>query len=156
APLRVTAALAGTTSVANADVSVDVRDKRWTVLFFDPRPSWMSTFVRRAVERDARFVVTSRVVTSRNVSADAGQPPGRLDDLAALELFDAVVVGAPETLTERDVAGLDAFLRRRAGGVVLLFDRRFPGPYERLTDAGDWRTDSSGKALPIVPVGADS
>ena len=54
-----------------------IRPTRWSVLFFDTRPSWMSTFVRRAIERDPRFVVTSRVVTSRNVSTDAGNPPNR-------------------------------------------------------------------------------
>ena len=156
AALRVSATLAGARNPAVTDVAVDVRDKRWAVLFFDPRPSWMSTFVRRAVERDPRFVVTSRVVTSRNVSTDAGQPPGRLDDLAALGLFDAVVVGAPEALSERDVVGLDAFLRRRGGGVVLLFDRRAPGPYERLTEVGAWVDDSTGRTLSIAPISGDS
>src|SRR5262249_35819011 len=39
ASLRVSARIDG--SVANADAVVDVRDKRWAVLFFDPRPSWM-------------------------------------------------------------------------------------------------------------------
>ena len=147
--LRVTASL-GPASHADADVVVDVRDTRWAVLFFDPRPSWMSTFVRRAVERDPRFVVTSRVVTSRNVSTDAGQPPGRLDDLAALGVFDAVVVGAPETLSDRDAAGIDAFLRRRGGSVVLLLDRLAHGPYERLLNTGAWASDSTGKAEAVV------
>ncbi len=157
ARLRVTASL-GAVSSANADVAVDVRDTRWAVLFFDPRPSWMSTFVRRAVERDPRFVVTSRVVTSRNVSTDAGQPPGRLDDLAALGVFDAVVVGAPEALSDRDVAGLDAFLRRRGGSVVLLLDRLAPGAYDRLLNVGKWVSDSTGKAETIAPpaAGGDS
>lgn len=151
--LRVTVSLANASS-ANADVAVDVRDTRWAVLFFDPRPSWMSTFVRRAVEQDPRFVVTSRVVTSRNISTDIGQPPGRLDDLAALGGFDAVVVGAPETLSDRDVAGLEAFLRRRGGSVVLLLDRRAPGAYERLLNVGTWASDSTGKAETVASRGA--
>lgn len=155
ARLRVTASL-GPASHADADVVIDIRDTRWAVLFFDPRPSWMSTFVRRAVERDPRFVVTSRVVTSRDVSTDAGQPPGRLDDLAALGVFDAVVVGAPETLSDRDVAGLDAFLRRRGGSVVLLLDRLAHGPYERLLNAGTWASDSTGKAETIASGAAES
>jgi hypothetical protein len=156
APLRVSAAVGGAGAVANADVLVDVRDQRWSVLFFDPRPSWMSTFVRRAVERDRRFVVTSRVVTSRNISIDAGRPPERLDDIAGLSRFDAVVVGAPEALTETDVTGLNAFLRRRGGGVVLLFDQRVAGPYERLTDVGSWLTRGNGREMTIAPVVADS
>lgn len=146
--LRVSASI-GDADTAAADLGVDVRDTRWAVLFFDPRPSWMSTFARRAIESDPRFVVTSRVVTSRNVSTDAGQPPGRLDDLAALALFDAVVIGAPEALSDQDVAGLEAFLRRRGGSAVLLLDRRAPGPYERLMRATAWATDNSGKAETI-------
>jgi hypothetical protein len=114
----------------------------------------MSTFVRRAIESDPRFVVTSRVVTSRNVSTDVGQPPGRLDDLAELALFDAVIVGAPESLGDRDVAGLEAFLRRRGGSVVMLLDRRAPGPYETLLGTTSWANDSTGKAESIVPLGA--
>jgi hypothetical protein len=147
ARLRVSATLGGDS--ATADVAVDVRDTRWAVLFFDARPSWMSTFVRRAIERDPRFVVTSRIVTSRNVSTDAGVPPARLDDLTALGLYDAVVIGAPEALADRDVSGLDAFLRRRGGSVVLLLDRRAPGPYERLADVTTWTNDSTGKAEAI-------
>src|SRR6185503_11402090 len=114
------------------------KQTRFSVLFFDPRPSWMSTFVRRTIERDPRFVLTSRVVTSRNVSTDAGRPPARLDDIIALASFDAIVIGAPDALTAADVTGLEAYLRRRGGGVVFLFDQRAPGAYERLTNAGGW------------------
>src|SRR5204863_9268152 len=54
------------------------------------------------------------------------------------------------------LARLDEFRRRRGGGVVLLFDRRAAGPYEWLTSVSSWATDSSGKAVAIAPVGADS
>ena len=148
-PLRVSANIAGTRESTAADVVVDVRDVRWNVLVYDARPSWMSTFVRRALERDARFVVTSRVVTSRGVSTDVGRPPARLDDASALDAFDAVVVGAPDALSAQDVAGLDTFLRRRAGGALLLLDRRAPGPYERLASVTSWESDS-GRAMAIV------
>jgi hypothetical protein len=149
ASLRVHASLGGADS-AVADLGVDVRDRRWAVLVYDPRPSWMSTFVRRALERDPRLVVTSRVVTSRNVSTDVGQPPARLDELVSLGAFDAMVIGAPEALADRDVAGVDAFLRRRGGSVVLLLDRRAAGPYERLVGATTWASDSTGKAESII------
>jgi hypothetical protein len=147
AALRVVAAIAGDTAVA--DLVVDVRASRWDVLFFDPRPSWMSTFVRRAIERDPRFVVTSRVITSRDVGIAAGGPPGALDDREAVERFDAIVVGAPEGLRERDVAGLDAYLRRRGGAVLLLLDQRVAGPYERLAAAGAWAVASTPGGAPI-------
>ena len=149
-------ATSGGAADATADLLLDVRDSRWAVLFFDPRPSWLSTFVRRTVERDPRFVVTSRVVTSRNLSTDAGRPPSTLDDLAALSLFDAVIVGAPEALGARDVAGLEAYLRRRGGSVVLLLDDRAAGPYDRLTGARDWSTTSSSAGVDIRRVDGDS
>ncbi len=148
-PLRVTAQVANARRSA-ADLIVDVREKRWAVLFFDRRPSWMSTFVRRALEHDPRFVVTSRVVTSRNISTAAGRPPAALDDLASLELFDAIVVGAPETLNDRDVTGLDSYLRRRAGGAILLFDRRAGGAYERLTEVAEWANASGGRTVTVA------
>jgi hypothetical protein len=147
-PMTVSAQVAGSAS-ASADLLLEARDDRFSILFFDPRPSWMSTFVRRAVERDRRFVVTSRVVTSRNLSTDAGQPPARLDDLASLGLFDAVVVGAPESLTDADVSGLERFMRRRGGSVVLLLDHRASGPYDRLTNVANWSSDSGSRALVI-------
>jgi hypothetical protein len=153
ASLRVSAAVRGSRDTAFTDVAVDVRDQRWSVLFFDPRPSWMSTFVRRAVERDPRFVVASRVVTSRGVSTDAGRPPARLDDLAPLKLFDAVVVGSPEALTDRDVAGLEAFMRRRGGSVVLLLDHRATGPFDHLTGVDSWRADSGSRPVSVVASG---
>lgn len=155
-PLRVTASLGDADRASVADVAVDVRDRRWPVLVFDPRPSWMSTFVRRAIERDPRFVVTSRVVTSRNVSSDAGNPPGRLDDLAALALYDAVIVGAPEALSPQDVAGLEAFMRRRGGSVVLLLDQRAPGPYDRLVGDVAWATSTANAPVTIAAPAIDS
>src|SRR5262249_44535190 len=129
--LRVIAHVDGATDAAG-EALVDVVDRKWPVLFYDPRPSWMSTFVRRAVERDPRFVVTSRVVTSHNVNTDAGNPPGRLDDLSALSLFDAVVVGSPAAMSADDADGLEAFMRKRGGSVVLLLDEVASGPHERL------------------------
>jgi hypothetical protein len=147
--LHVTASIEETPSSHSAAVAVDVRDHRWSVLFFDRRPSWMSTFVRRAVERDRRFAVTSRVVTSRGVSTDRGRPPAALDQLVPLELFDAIVVGAPEALIEGDIAGLENVLRRRGAGVVMLLDQQTPGPYERLVGVRAWRSMEGRGAVQI-------
>jgi len=150
-PLRVTARITGTRDSTTADVVTDIRQTRWTVLFYDPQPSWMSTFVRRAIERDSRFVVTSRVVTSRNVSTDAGTPPARLDDLASTSRFDAIVVGAPDALTDAEIAGLDEYARKRGGNVVLLCDGGFVSKVARLTQVSQWTSPSRPRApLPIV------
>jgi hypothetical protein len=156
-PMRVSARIvAAEASAVAADVVVDIGEQRWGVLFFDPRPSWQSTFVRRAIERDPRFVVTSRVVTSRSVSTDAGHPPSTLADLGSLADFDAIVVGGPDALSERDVAGLETYLRRRGGTVVLLLDQRDAGPYQRLTGVRDWMATSSGAGFVVRAADGDS
>ena len=141
---------------AFGDALVDVHDQKWAVLFYDPRPSWMSTFVRRAIERDPRFVATSRVVTSRDVNTSVGNPPGRLDDLAALGLFDAVVIGAPEALSSNDIAGLEAFMRRRGGSVVLLLDDPAPAPFLQLVGVSSWTTFAGNQLMSSPMNGNDS
>ena len=132
-----------------AELLVDVVDRPLSILFYDPRPSWISTFVRRAIERDRQFVVTSRVVTSRNISTSAGTPPDRLDDIASIARFDAIVVGVPEALTDRDIVGLEAFMRQRGGSVVMLLDQRARGPYDRLLGVREWRYQNSGAPVAI-------
>lgn len=154
ARVEVSAGLVGGASPVTTGLVIDVRDARTAVLFYDPRPSWMSTFVRRAIERDPRFVVTSRIVTSRNISTDAGQPPANLDDRAALAPYAVVVVGAPEALSDHDVTGLEAFMRRRGGSVVFAMDQHSPGPYERLLAASSWG-GASGRPLAVTPVQPD-
>lgn len=152
AHLRVEAAVAGgraPTDSARADLVVEVRDARWQVLVFDRRPSWQSTFVRRALARDPRLVVTSRTETSPAASAEAGRAPEGLDDLARTMRFDAIVVGAPEALTARDVDGLARWLRRRGGGALLLFDRDTAGPADRLLGTSGWRTSRERAPLPV-------
>jgi hypothetical protein len=153
-PLHVVAAVRGTDS-ARTDLVVDVRDTRWPILFFDPHPSWMSTFVRRAAERDRRILVSSRVVTSRGVSADVGQP-SQLDDLAGVSRFDAIVVGAPDALTDADVRGLESFLRQRGGRVILLFDASPTGPIRQLLGSSDWIARSENPSVAIVSATGDS
>lgn len=154
--LRVEAALGDNAPTAGADAVVDVRAQKWAVLFFDSRPSWMSTFVRRALESDTRFAVTSRVVTSTNVSTDGGRPPGTLDDPAVTELYDAVVLGAPESLSERDVQGAEKFLRQRGGSVVLLFDGNKTGRYSRLADLGTFSSITNSQPAVISDLLGDT
>jgi hypothetical protein len=85
------------------------------VTFFEPRPSWATTFVRRALERDPRFVVDATA---------------RLETTAA----SAIVVGGLERVTDEDVRTLETFVRDRGGAVVLLPDARFApsSPIARL------------------------
>jgi hypothetical protein len=138
-------------ATAHVDALVEVRAEPWAVLSYDTHPSWQATFVRRALERDPRFAVTSRVGTSRNVSAASGPAPPDLSNPDALAPFGVVLVGAPEELTLRDVAGLEAYLRRRAGRVILLPESADDAPYRQRLIAGRWQQDSSGRVVMGVP-----
>ena len=144
--VHVRAQVAGTNVTDEATTTIDPGQKRFAVLFFDPRPSWLTTFVRRAVERDPQFEVMHRVVTSRGVSNTGGSAPQSLRDAHSLSMYGTVVVGAPEQLTEADVSGLERFMRERGGSVVLLMDRRAAGSIDRLTGASSWHAVS----LPTV------
>ena len=140
-----------TGDTAVADTAVHVDDRRWSVLFFDRRPSWTSTFVRRALEQDARFDVGSRVVTSTGAVAVNGQAPDHLRDLATLGRYDAIVLGAPDALTKDDVNGLEAFARRRGGAVVLLLEQPQAGVADALTGVARWQETRVADPLAIEP-----
>ena len=137
-------------SVSAADVLTTVDARPWAIFVFDARPSWMSTFVRRALEDDDRFVVTARTTTSRSVATDTPNAPADVASLAALSRFDAVVVGAPDALTAADVSGLEAFMRRRGGAVVLLWDVRPTGPALALMGVDRWSADTRAADRPIA------
>ncbi len=150
----------GTTQASGiANFTIDVNVTRRQVLFVDRRPSWMSTFVRRALERDADMLVTSRVTTSRGISTVSGRPPS-LADSKELSSFDVVVVGSPEALSAREISSLESFLRDRGGSVLMLLDQRASGPYEKLVRNNSWigRTEyrSIGAASSNEPPNTDS
>jgi hypothetical protein len=119
-------------------LATEVEPVRWKVLIVDPRPSWASTFVRRALEDDRRFEVASRVSTSRTVATESGSAPA-LSDTAALDEFSAIVAGAPDALSAADVRALESFARGRGGAVVLLMDSADIGPFASLAGAASFR-----------------
>jgi hypothetical protein len=116
---------------ATADVRVAGTGQRLKVLSHEPRPSWAVTFVRRALEADALFDVSSRVRASKSAEVRAGHPPPTLTT-DALNVFDVVMVGAPEELRSAEVDALRLFASRRGGTIVLLPDRRPSGAYLAL------------------------
>jgi hypothetical protein len=114
-----------------ADVVVDVRRAPLRVEFYDPRPSWATTFVRRALEADARFHVATLSSTSRGVFAETGGAVAPGD--ARLDGFDAVIVGGLDRLSAADARALDRYMRQRGGAVVVLPDQRIDaGPAHDL------------------------
>ncbi|MBP9897808.1 MAG: hypothetical protein KBF28_05510 [Gemmatimonadales bacterium] len=150
--LRIVAEV-GSAAATAADLLVEVRDTRRDVLAFDLRPSWQATFVRRALEADARLAVTSRVVASPGITRSRGSSPTALTDLATIARHEVLVIGAPGLLSEREIAAIEGFLRERGGRVVLLLEAPPAGPLLGLVGGSAWRQDSSGR---VVDLAADS
>ena len=123
---------------ARADAVVVVDDRAIPVLVYEGRPSWTTTFARRALERDPRFAVSfvsrvSRGITARSEARVDRATERRLEAVTetALHGFAIVVVGAPDVLAGREVEALAAFVRA-GGALVLAPDRRPEGPYLSL------------------------
>jgi hypothetical protein len=124
---------AGAVSRSVADVVVDVRHAPLRVEFYDPRPSWATTFVRRALEADPRFQAAALSFTSRAISSQTGGAVP-LDD-TRLDGSDVVVVGGLDRLSAADVRSLDRYLRERGGSVVVLPDQPIDaGPARDLVE----------------------
>ena len=135
--LRVEAASTeGEANVVNnaAELAVWVTKDRLPVLVFEPRPSWASTFVRRALEADARVAVDARARVAPGVTVGGGA--AQLD-AGALQRASAVVVGGLDALTDADVERLDRYVRVRGGTLVLVPDQRPTGSAARLLP-GEW------------------
>jgi hypothetical protein len=138
---------AGRSRQSRADAVVVVDDTPLPVLVFEGRPSWTTTFVRRALETDPRFAVTSATRVSRDIVAgvrvegvrvaSAGpagsRPPARIERLttSVLAPFATVIVGAPETLSQEETAALREYVAR-GSALVLAPDRRPAGAYTSL------------------------
>lgn len=142
----------GETSVFDntIDLGLNVSVERTRVLVFDPRPSWASTFVRRALEDDQRFRVEHR--TSLGPSLAIATSAGKLD-AATLDATPVVVVGAPDGLRAGDVDLLERFVRVRGGTLVLLPDRVPVSPGTRLFQ-GRWSERLETAAVVIGPLRA--
>lgn len=142
---------------AVADVGMTIDRRVWPVFVFTRRPSWMSTFVGRVLEDDPRFAVTSRTITSPASVSSTSESPSGLADAAAISRFAGVVIGAPETLTDADVAGLDAYLRRRGGAVMALYDSAADGKpraIDRLLDVRAWRSEITAAPVTLAAGGS--
>src|SRR6185295_11243258 len=111
------------TSIDNtADALVDIRRTPLRVQVYEPRPSWATTFIRRALEADARFHVAGLSATSKAISTRTGDAIALTD--AALDALDVIVVGGLDRLTDTDARALERFMRARGGAVVLVPDAR--------------------------------
>ncbi len=126
-----TAGLVERTDIDNrAAAAAEVGGERWLVHVHERRPSWATTFVRRALEDDARFTLVARTGLAPRVDALPRADAGLTDE--ALERARVVVVGAPEALGAGDVERLERFVSERGGSLILVPDRPFSGPVTRL------------------------
>ena len=116
------------------DIGVSIETAKVPVLIFDARPSWHSTFVRRALEDDPRFAVRYRGRVAPSLSA--GTVNGRLDT-ATLDEVPLVIAGGIDALGASDVALLETYVRQRGGTLVLLPERAPSGDVRRLFH-GNW------------------
>ena len=130
---------------SRADTVVSADAARVSVLIYEGRPSWTTTFARRAIEDDGAFFVSAVARLSRGISAIAEprttsidlprSPPRPVSSLplssTLLDGHHVAIVGAPETLTAAEVESLRVYAIR--GGVVVLApDLRPAGPYVSL------------------------
>jgi hypothetical protein len=130
---------------SRADTVVSADAARVSVLIYEGRPSWTTTFARRAIEDDGAFFVSAVARLSRGISAIAEprktsidlawSPPRPVSSLplssTLLDGHHVAIVGAPETLTAAEVESLRVYATR--GGVVVLApDLRPSGPYVSL------------------------
>lgn len=162
--LRAVSADPGDDAASAVDVGVFVDGRPDPVVIYDPRPSWSSTFVRRALEASPRFAVRTRTRIAPGVVVSAGESFAlRPDDL---ETASVVIVGAPEQLTASEIDLLRRYVQERGGSLLLLPDRAalaasatlWPGPLrERVTQlplqVGQLRA-SELLLMPSLPPGA--
>jgi hypothetical protein len=109
----------------SVDVAVLVTPGPVSIAMVEPEPTWLGTFVRRALEEDGRFVVTGRTEAAPSVGVTRGEvrritPAGLRDALA-------VFLTAPDALRPSEAALLDEYVRHRGGSLVVLLDRRPAG-----------------------------
>lgn len=113
-----------------ADAVLVVRDRPLRVLVYEPRPSWAVTFVRRSLEADAMFSLAATSRSSRPAATRSGDAPVALGALDA-DVFDVLVVGGLDELTEADWRAAERFVATRGGTLLLLPDRQVPDHVRR-------------------------
>jgi hypothetical protein len=144
--VRVSSSASERTEIDNrVSLLVDVNAARRRVLVFQPRLSWMGTFVARAVERDPRLDLVIRAQASRGVAVSAGK------DTPGFDAFDAVAIGAPDALTAADVDALSRYMIVRGGSVLVLADRKPTGPSLTLAPAASFDDVLLEKAVDLAP-----
>lgn len=120
-------ALERTTLDNTRATAADSIDRRYRVLFYDARPSWSATFLRRACENDSAVDTDFLTRLSRGVAVRAADVAANDTlDAALLARYDVVIASAPDALTRAEVDALDRFARQ-GGSLVIAPDTRVEG-----------------------------
>jgi hypothetical protein len=109
-----------------AIVSVD-RAPVLRAFVLEARPSWATTFVRRALEGDPRFDVSGRSQAAPRTPVSVGVAPTFSGSSDELDRFDVLVVGGLDGLSRPDKAAIERFMTERGGSVALIPDTRLAG-----------------------------
>lgn len=112
------------------DIGVVVDTSPAPVFVYEPEPTWMGTFVRRALDDDPRFTVAGRTRVAPPVTVTRGGA----GPVSAAAIGDAgvIVVTAPQRLQASDVELLDRFVTHRGGSLIVIADQRPAGAVLRL------------------------
>jgi hypothetical protein len=117
-----------------ATAVVDVAG-RMPVMVYEARPSWATTFLRRALEGDPRFSVSGFDLASRGVTVRTGEAPAGLRR-ADLDRFRVVIVGGLDQLSAADAAALEQYMTEDGGAVALVPDARVDSAAARVLIPG--------------------
>jgi hypothetical protein len=134
ATLRVRASVApGETSTIDniADVAVPAARGPVRALVVEAAVTWPAVFVRRALEGEPAFDVSSVQRAAKGIATRAGDPPAALSR-SALAPFEVVFVGGPDNLGGADLDALGWFVEERGGIAVFIPDQRPSGRYVEI------------------------
>lgn len=128
-PLGVRVEAPGVDVAPPATTIADTASTPAAVLVWEARPSWTGTFIRRALQDDARLAVraASQIAPGRIVGRGLNARP----DDAALRRAQVVVVTGANALDGAAVATLEQFARS-GGAVVVALDEDPAGPVRAL------------------------
>ena len=114
-----------------ADIRMPAARGPVRVLTHDTRVSWPAAFVRRSLEGEPAFALSTVQRASEGIATRAGAPPDVLT-ASALSAYEVVVIGGPEHLTRREVDAVRSFVEDRGGIAVFIPEQRPSGPYASL------------------------
>ena len=108
-----------------ADVAIPALRGPLRTLIVEAAVTWPALFVRRALEGEPAFSVSTVQRATKSVATRAGAPPGSLTR-PSLEPYEVVIVGGPGNLSSADLDALRWFIEVR-GGIVILVPDVVPG-----------------------------